>query len=202
MLLIPVLVPPRALSSGFTCLPPSNVSDSTDIRHGMIRGRVPYQEVRGATGTVSLAANGTGPPPVNGSPQAQCSLSLLNKTHTLSLEERTKKGVSLLSFRSHIEARRRPTESEIMDSPKDDQALQLGTASKPCPVEVLTSSRESGRVPEYKKSREHLSQGNPVAEGGRERQREGERGREGENSFFTRDRHHGVTHSVTPIVIL
>ena len=96
MLLIPVLVPPRALSSGFTCLPTSNVSDSTDIRHGMIRGRVPYQEVRGATGTVSLAANGTGPSPVNGLPQAQCSLSLLNKTQTLSLEERTKKGVSLL----------------------------------------------------------------------------------------------------------
>ena len=81
-------------------------------------------------------------PPVNGSPQAQCSLSLLNKTHTLSLEERTKKGVSLLSFRSHIEARRRPTESEIMDSPKDDQALQLGTASKPCPV-LEVKSRES-----------------------------------------------------------
>ena len=81
------------------------------------------------------------PPPVNGSPQAQCSLSLLNKTHTLSLEEKTKKGVSLLPFRSHIEARRRPTESEIMDSPKDDQALQLGTASKPCPV-LEVKSRE------------------------------------------------------------
>ena len=58
MRLIPVMVQPRALRTGFTCLPPSTVSDSTDIRHEMIRGWV-----SGGQGCPSDSRRIEGPPP-------------------------------------------------------------------------------------------------------------------------------------------